>query len=149
MLIDPEVRQSILMSAYTRIVEGTEVAVKALVDIAEGGRSEIARVQAAKEILDRAGLSPELRIAIRGEDSSDDRIYRLKQQLDQTRERLMESSIETTAAPEPESKEPDSSFETPELPFETEDASEPVEVLKGELVDYEPLTIDNMPPGLR
>ena len=57
LLLEPQVRQAVLLSAYASIVEATEVAVDALIYVASKGRSELARVQAAREILDRAGLS--------------------------------------------------------------------------------------------
>lgn len=64
-LVDPEVRRSILLSAYANIVEGAEIAVSALLDVAENGRSEMARVQASKELLDRAGLTADTTINIK------------------------------------------------------------------------------------
>jgi len=64
-LIDPEVRRNILLSAYANIVEGSQKAVDALLDVAENGRSEMARVQAAKELLDRAGLTADVNVNVR------------------------------------------------------------------------------------
>ncbi len=63
-LVDPETRRSILLSAHATIVEGSEKAVEALLDIVEHGRSEIARVQAATQLLDRAGLSADVNINV-------------------------------------------------------------------------------------
>jgi hypothetical protein len=63
-VIDPETRRSMLVSAYATIVEGAEKAVTALVDIAERGRNELARVNAAREILDRAGLTAALQVNV-------------------------------------------------------------------------------------
>lgn len=54
--IDPKVRYSILLNAYARLVEATDIAVDALVDVAQNGKREDARVMAAREILDRAGI---------------------------------------------------------------------------------------------
>ena len=56
-LLDPTVRQAFLVSAYASIVEATDTAVQALIQVAEHGRNELARVAAAKEILDRAGIT--------------------------------------------------------------------------------------------
>ncbi len=112
-LLDPQVRHSMLMVAYAKVIENTEVAVQALVDVCQTGRSEIARVQAAKEILDRAGISPEIRVTVQSEDNAEDRIYRLKQQLDKTRERLNASAVEATAVAVASISAPN---ETPALP---------------------------------
>lgn len=53
-----------LVESYTQLVEATDVAVDALIHVALYGRREEARVAAAKEILDRSGLTPEIRVAI-------------------------------------------------------------------------------------
>lgn len=63
-LVDIESRRAVLMSAFVTIVEGSEKAVAALLDVVEHGRSEMARVQAAKELLDRAGLTPDVNINV-------------------------------------------------------------------------------------
>ena len=47
-----------LVASYTALVDATDIAVETLVNIALYGRREDARVQAAKEILDRSGLTP-------------------------------------------------------------------------------------------
>lgn len=54
--IDPRVRQSLLMAAYMRLVEASEVAVDTLIWVAVNGKREEARVMAAREILDRSGI---------------------------------------------------------------------------------------------
>jgi hypothetical protein len=64
-LVEPEVRRNILLSAYANIVEGSQKAVDALLEVAEHGRSEMARVQAAKELLDRAGLTADTTINVK------------------------------------------------------------------------------------
>lgn len=64
-LVEPEVRRNILLSAYANIVEGSQKAVDALLDVVENGRSEMARVQAAKELLDRAGLTADTTINVK------------------------------------------------------------------------------------
>jgi hypothetical protein len=53
-----------LVESYTALVEATDIAVDTLISIALYGRHEDARVNAAKEILDRSGLTPEIRVAI-------------------------------------------------------------------------------------
>lgn len=133
-LLDPLVRQSMLMMAYAKLVEGTDVAVDALVDIARSSRSDIARVQASKEILDRAGITPDVRITVTTEDSEEDRMFRLKRQLEATRERLMASSTETTISDRAAEIE---TANTPALPASTFDETlevDPPEVVRGELV---------------
>lgn len=105
MLVSPEVRQSMLLVAYARLVEGTDTAVKTLIDVAEHGRNEIARVMASKEILDRAGLSPELRITVSQEESDNLKFERLLKAVEDTRDRLQGAAIEIggrEAGPEPE-----------------------------------------------
>lgn len=54
--LDPKIRQQLLMASYMRIVEASEWAVEALIHVAVHGRREEARVMAAKELLDRAGI---------------------------------------------------------------------------------------------
>jgi hypothetical protein len=53
-----------LVQGYVRLVEATEVAITTLLYVAQHGRHEEARVMAAREILDRAHLSAEVRAAI-------------------------------------------------------------------------------------
>lgn len=102
-LLDPMTRQSMLMVAYSRLIEGSETAVETLIEVCESSKSDMARVQAAKEILDRAGLTPEVRINVTTEDTSESRIQRLQEQLNKTKERIIathtpESSTEDGAA---------------------------------------------------
>lgn len=54
--LDPAIRQRLLLSAYMQLVENSEVAVEALIWVAANGKREEARVMAAREILDRAGI---------------------------------------------------------------------------------------------
>jgi hypothetical protein len=53
-----------LVETYTALVEATDIAAETLINIALYGRREEARVAAAKEILDRSGLTPEIRVSI-------------------------------------------------------------------------------------
>lgn len=83
-ITDPEVRRSFLLVAFTKVIEGSRVAVDALLDVAENGRSEMARVQAAKELLDRAGVQQDQHVHIHRpeEDASEDDV------VDELRRRL-------------------------------------------------------------
>lgn len=83
-ITDPEVRRSLLLVAFTKIFDGSRIAVDALLDVAENGRSEMARVQAAKELLDRAGVAQDQHVHIHRpeEDASEDDL------LDDIRRRL-------------------------------------------------------------
>jgi len=53
-----------LVETYTALVEASDIAAETLINIALYGRREEARVMAAREILDRSGLTPEIRVAI-------------------------------------------------------------------------------------
>jgi hypothetical protein len=66
-----------LVASYAALVEATDVAVEALVYIALHGRREEARVAAAREILDRSGLTPEIRVSI--DTSASDRDMRMSE----------------------------------------------------------------------
>lgn len=113
MILDPATRQSMLLVAYARLVEGSDTAVQSLIQVAEHSRNDIARVMAAKEILDRAGLSPELRIMMTSEETEAERFSNVRNLLEKTKERLEASSIATVAreieaeskAPKPEPKD--------------------------------------------
>lgn len=54
--LDPTHRQMLLLNSYARLVEASADAVDALVHVAVHGTREEARVMAAREILDRAGI---------------------------------------------------------------------------------------------
>ena len=72
-----------LVQSYTALVDATDIAVDTLINIAMYGRREDARVQAAKEILDRSGLTPEIRVAIDTTGSDRDaRVAALRLRLD-------------------------------------------------------------------
>lgn len=55
-VLDPSVRRSMLISSYSKMMDAGDTAVEALVEIAEHSKSALARVYAAREILDRIGL---------------------------------------------------------------------------------------------
>ena len=95
-LIDVDTRRAILMSAYGRIVGAIDTAIDTLIDVAANSRNAIARVNAAKEILDRAGLSPELQVRVRLEsDNRDARVTQLLDQLDEMQSNM--EAVPTTA----------------------------------------------------
>ncbi len=78
-----------LVASYAALVDATDVAVGTLIDIAMYGRREEARVMAAREILDRSGLSPEIRISLDTQGSErDQRIAELRRKLDGVRTSL-------------------------------------------------------------
>lgn len=90
---DPEVRRSILLSSYARLMMGTSDAVDCLVDIVNDGRSEMARVQAAKELLDRAGMVQDQHVHLHvptrsSEEGKGGAMERLRKELGTIRERL-------------------------------------------------------------
>lgn len=85
-----------LVEQYVALVQATDVAVDTLIYIAAHGRHEEARVSAAKEILDRASLTAEVRVAIdQVEGERDMRIAELRRRLDSMRTGLT-SPIEAT-----------------------------------------------------
>ena len=53
-----------LVTSFAGLVDATDIAVETLVSIAQHGRREEARVAAAKEILDRSGLTPDIRVSV-------------------------------------------------------------------------------------
>lgn len=82
-LIHEDVRRAVLMNSYLKLVEATDVAVDTLVDVAAHSRNDLARVAASKEILDRAGLTQELEISIKLDDSGkSSRLDELRDKLD-------------------------------------------------------------------
>lgn len=95
-ITDPEVRRSFLLVAFAKVIDGSRVAVDALLDVAENGRSEMARVQAAKELLDRAGVSQDTHVHIHRPDddaSEDDLVDELRRRLSIATDRLRITAI--------------------------------------------------------
>lgn len=95
-ITDPEVRRSFLLVAFAKVIDGSRVAVDALLDVAENGRSEMARVQAAKELLDRAGVQQDQHVHIHRpeEDASeDDLVAELRRRLSTATDRLRITAI--------------------------------------------------------
>jgi hypothetical protein len=93
-ITDPAVRGSLLLLAYAQMVEGTAKAVTTLIDVMDSSKNDLARVQAAKEMLDRAGLTPEQTAqatAIQVE-TQNDQLERVKRRLDTVRVRLLPPS---------------------------------------------------------
>lgn len=100
-ITDPEVRRSFLLVAFAKVIDGSRVAVDALLDVAENGRSEMARVQAAKELLDRAGVQQDQHVHIHRpeEDVSEDELLdALRNRLLETKNRLRLTAIEIGAS---------------------------------------------------
>jgi hypothetical protein len=95
---DADVRRSLIIQAYGRMIEGADVAVRALLEVAIDGRSEMARVQAAKELLDRVGMTVDAHPTLTDppetdEDRRDQAIAALRDALEDTRRRLKLVSI--------------------------------------------------------
>jgi hypothetical protein len=90
-LVDAEVRRAFLLSAYSAVVEATEDAVDVLIDVAKNGRNELARVAAAKEILDRAGLVPTLNVNVNIGGKESDTMRVLRDKLDTIQKNLKDS----------------------------------------------------------
>lgn len=90
--LDPVIRQRLLLAAYMRLVEGAEIAVEALLDVVENGKREDARVMAAREILDRAGIrgGVDVNIVLPEGDGvgQSDQILQLRERLDTMAESL-------------------------------------------------------------
>lgn len=90
-ITDPEVRRSFLLVAYAKVFDGARVAVETLLDVAENGHSDMARVQAAKELLDRAGVAQDQHVHIHRPDettSEDDVLADLRRRLNVASDRL-------------------------------------------------------------
>lgn len=85
-----------LVESYVKLVEATEVAVTTLIYVAIHGRREEARVMAAREILDRANLSPDVRAAIEAQSDTEIRRDALLARLDAMQEALT-APLEETA----------------------------------------------------
>jgi hypothetical protein len=101
-----QVRQSHLFSAYAGIVEAAGTAVDALVDVSTFSSNDLARVQAANSLLDRAGLGLESqlleRLARMGEQEQRriDSVDRLVEKLATVADRL---EFQAPSAPAPRS----------------------------------------------
>lgn len=85
-ILDPEVRKSILLVTYAKMIQGSRTAVDTLVDVLETSQNDMARVKAAETILDRVGLSPDQRIQI--ETKKDDSEGALERLLSSVHDRL-------------------------------------------------------------
>ena len=97
-LVDSDTRRAVLMTSYLQLVEATGTAVETLVDVAMRSKNDLARVAAAKEILDRAGLTPELQVSVKFEsEGRDERIGKLKDKLDVMQRGLEERAIDAVA----------------------------------------------------
>jgi len=92
-ITDPTVRGSLLLLAYAQMTNGTRTAVDTLIDVMETSTNDLARVNAAKELLDRAGLSVDQHVTVTASsaatDTRADALERIKQHLNTTRDRLL------------------------------------------------------------
>lgn len=97
-ITDAGVRASLLLLAYAQMAQGTKKAVETLIDVMETSTNDLARVNAAKEMLDRAGLSVDQHHTVThqtaGEavDTREDALNRIRRHLDSTRARLLPPS---------------------------------------------------------
>lgn len=97
-LVDADTRRAVLMTSYLQLVEATSTAVETLVDVAIRSKNDLARVAASKEILDRAGLTPELQVSVKFEsEGRDERMTRLREKLDTMQRGLQERAIDAVA----------------------------------------------------
>lgn len=97
-LVDADTRRAVLMTSYLQLVEATSDAVDVLVDVAVHSRNDLARVAAAKEILDRAGLTPELQVSVKFEsEGRTEKMDQLKSKLDTMQRGLQERAIDAVA----------------------------------------------------
>lgn len=102
-VLDPAVRQSMLIIAYAKMMDGSAKAVDALVDVAEYSNNDLARVQAAREILDRVGLVYEEGRStapaefVSPEETQADELDSLREHLDSARGRLQLVAVPTTS----------------------------------------------------
>jgi hypothetical protein len=94
-ITDPGIRGSLLLLAYAQLVHGTKTAVSTLIDVMETSSNDLARVNAAKEMLDRAGLGVDtgtVHITAATESATDSReaqLERIRKHLDTTKARLL------------------------------------------------------------
>ena len=93
-LVDADTRRAVLMSSYLQLVHHASTAVECLVDVAQHSKNDQARVMAAKEILDRAGLTPDLNINVNVSGASASPASKLQARLDEIAERLGRSGIQ-------------------------------------------------------
>ncbi len=107
LITDPEVRRSLIIITYAKIFDGAREAADALLDVAINGRSEMARVQAAKEILDRAGVSQDQHVTIHraDQDASEDDL------VDELRRRLLVATDRLRIHALPKASEDDTTFD--------------------------------------
>ena len=97
---------SAVRSAWSILAHGAPTAADALVDIAENGKSEIARVQASQAILDRVGLAPPKEVHFRVQPSEGNETQQLspaeviRNKLAALAPALMPSDITESAYPE-------------------------------------------------
>lgn len=92
--LSPEVRQAMLLTAFEGLVEASSIAVNTLVDVMQNSNRDDARVAAAREVLDRVGISGqgEIHLHLHGDNSD------AETTVSKIRNRLSEMSSAITAA---------------------------------------------------
>lgn len=92
-ITDPSIRASLLLLAYAQLTKGTKTAVETLINVMETSTNDLARVNAAKELLDRAGLSVDQHVTVTqgaaATDTRADALARIAAHLDLTKSRLL------------------------------------------------------------
>lgn len=77
-----------LVESYVKLVEATDVAVSTLLYVAIHGRREEARVAAAREILERANMTADVRAAVEAQTDTEIRREALLARLDSMQQAL-------------------------------------------------------------
>lgn len=103
-ILDPEVRKSILMITYAKLISASPVAVDTLIDILETSQNDMARTKAVELLLDRVGLAADQRIQIEAKnDDSEGALERLlaavHDKLGTAKDRLQMQLVPTNTIP--------------------------------------------------
>lgn len=104
MILDPDVRRSLMIAAHAKAMANQDFALETLLDVMETGRNDIARVQAAKELLDRTGFTVDGHAALsdthdvlKADAKSKANIAMLRDRLDKTKDRLRIEAVPATS----------------------------------------------------
>lgn len=101
-IVDPSVRRAILLSAYAKMMDASDIAVETLVDVMENSKNALARVKAAQEVLDRVGLVHQDGAHQSNEEktteSQDVLLEELRKHMDTAKERLQITTIDIVDA---------------------------------------------------
>lgn len=124
-ILDPAIRRSVLITSYARMIEASDIAVETLVDVAENSRSALARVAAAREILDRVGLvnegGPHQTTTTDDSEDQDVLMDALKNRMASARERLQIVAIPVITVDKDESAPDHDIVDAEEIVLEVED----------------------------